>query len=128
MEPKEKIYATLSAIAASAATVFTPLLYLLLAIGVFLFLDFLSAIAAALKQKQGFKWYRLTDSIPKAIIYFVAASAVYYSELKWLPGTKLGHLVCAAICLRELKSINRHSKIVLGESILSGAINVLKKK
>lgn len=128
MELKEKIYAAISALVASAATVFAPLLYLLLAVGVFLFLDFLSAIAASLKQKRGFHLSRIFESIPKAMIYFVVVSAVFYAEAKWLPGTKIGHLMCAALCLRELKSINKHSKIVLGESVLSSVINLLKKK
>lgn len=128
MTPQEKLYSGIAALIMSAAAVFVPLAYLMLTISLFMFLDFVSAIAASLKQKRGFQWKLLVNSIPKAIIYFVLIIVAYYCEVRWLPGTSIGGLMCTVLCVREMKSINKHSKDILGEDMLSIVLNMMKKK
>lgn len=123
---KEKFYAWCLAFVHAMAVLYTPVIYLMITVVLFMVLDFIAAVAADIKSGHGFSWTQLINSIPKGMIYIVAVFAAYYVEVHWLHETNLGKLICGVVVLREMRSINKHSKIVLGQDILSIAINAMK--
>lgn len=112
----------------SVITFFLPVVPLLALVGFFLFCDFLTAIAAAFKLREGFKLRALLDSIPKAIIYGVVVVVAYVVEINFFKGSNLSKLICGAVALRELKSIDRNCTVVLGKSLLTSVIVLFKAK
>lgn len=107
---------------------FLPIKEWLAVIILAVFTDFVTGLAAAVKNKQPIKSRRLADTVLKIISYLLSIMLAFVIEKNLqmdLPAVKI---VGALIISVELKSVDENFQVITGISIFNSIVKVFKKK
>lgn len=107
---------------------FLPTSIWIFSVGIFVFADFVTGVAASDKEGVPFSSKRAKDSVIKFAVYGVAILAAQSVSIHFFPEFPALKLVSSLIAYVELKSMDENIKRLTGKSIFGEVINLFKRK
>ena len=112
----------------AAISIFTPVVPMLLTIGVLIVIDFLVGIYRAFKMKEQITSRKMGNTISKMFLYQLTIISLFLFEtyilMGILPVTKIG---AALISITELKSIDESVEKMTGVGIWKKLVKIIKR-
>lgn len=97
-------------------------------IGIFVFADFVTGVAAADKDGIPFSSDRAKDSVIKFAVYGAAVLSAQAISVYFFPEFPALKIISSLIAYVELKSMDENIKTLTGKSIFGEIINLFKRK
>jgi hypothetical protein len=109
-------------------SIFTPVVPMLLTIGVLIIIDFLVGIYRAFKMKEQITSRKMGNTISKMFLYQLTIISLFLFEtyilVGILPVTKIG---AALISITELKSIDESVEKMTGVGVWKKLVKIIKR-
>lgn len=106
---------------------FMPTSIWMFSVGIFVFGDFVTGVAASDKEGVPFSWKRARHSLIKYAVYGVAIIAAQSVSIHFFPEFPALKLVSSLIAYGELKSMDKNIKRLTGKSIFGEIIAIFKR-
>src|SRR5690606_9898078 len=107
---------------------FMPTSVWIFCVGIFVFADFVTGVAASNKEGVPFTSHRARDSVIKFAVYGVAILAAQAVSMHFFPEFPALKLVSSLTAYVELKSMDENIKRLTGKSIFGEIIAIFKRK
>ena len=105
----------------------TPIQAVLITVGALVWMDFLTGIAASIKNKIPITSYGFKRTVVKVCVYEMAIVLAYVVQLYLTgPAVPVLHLASSLIGLTELKSVYENLNIISGGSLLTTLISSIQ--
>jgi hypothetical protein len=112
----------------AAISIFTPVVPMLLTIGVLIVIDFLVGIYRAFKMNEQITSRKMGNTISKMFLYQLTIISLFLFEtyilMNILPVTKIG---AALISITELKSIDESVEKMTGVGVWKKLVKIIKR-
>ena len=112
----------------AAISIFTPVVPMLLTIGVLIVIDFLVGIYRAFKMKEQITSRKMGNTISKMFLYQLTIISLFLFETYILgsimPVTKIGAVL---ISITELKSIDESVEKMIGVGVWKKLVKIIKR-
>jgi phage-related holin len=96
---------------------FTPAFPLMLAIGFFLIMDFITGIIAAKKRGEAITSKKMRPTITKGIGYMIAILVAHVFQQNFLKDIEVLKIVSGLIAFIEVKSLDENFRDITGKSL-----------
>ena len=99
------------------ASYFTPAFPMMMAIGFFLLMDFITGIMAAKKRGEPISSKKMRPTVTKGIGYMVAILVAHVFQKNFLTDIEVLKIVAGLIAFIEVKSLDENFRDITGKSL-----------